>query len=61
MRKTTSLLTMLLTPILLTACYPFPALVLLALLIAGVSFPPVLLILVMLAPFFTEETGLVPF
>lgn len=38
-----------------------PLLILLALLMAGVTFPPVFLILVALAPFFTEETGLVPF
>lgn len=53
-----------LTTAMLTAAYlatPHPHLILLALLMAGVSFPPVFLILVTLAPFFTEETGLVPF
>lgn len=58
-KKLITLIPTLITTASLTS--PAPMLILLALLMAGVSFPPVFLILVALAPFFTEESGLVPF
>jgi hypothetical protein len=56
--KKIALAVLLLSPTALTPA--LPAMIIIAMLIAGVAFPPLLALVAMLAPFFTEESGLVP-